>query len=53
MDSPRPDTGRCTEGFEASHITVTSKEGKLIRPDQLLKVTRQEEAPKAITVSTD
>lgn len=35
------------EGFEASHITVTSKEGKLIRLDQLLKVTRQEEAPQS------
>lgn len=35
------------EGFETSHITVTSKEGKLIRLDQLLKVTRQEEAPQS------
>ena len=32
-------------GFDASTITVANKEGKLIRLDQLLKVTRQEEAP--------
>lgn len=35
------------EGFDASRITVTSKEGKLIRLDQLLKVTRQEETPQS------
>lgn len=34
-----------TDGFEPSHITVANKEGTLIRLDQLLKVTRQEEAP--------
>lgn len=31
--------------FNASLISVTSGDGKLIRLDQLLKVTRQEEAP--------
>lgn len=35
------------EGFDASRITVTNKEGKLIRLDQLLKVSRQEEAPQS------
>ncbi len=34
-------------GFDPSRITVTNKEGKLIRLDQLLKVTRQEEAPQS------
>lgn len=33
------------DGFEPSLITVMNKDGKLIRLDQLLKVTRQEEAP--------
>lgn len=33
------------EGFDASLITVCNKEGKLIRLDQLLTVTREEEAP--------
>lgn len=31
--------------FDPTRITVNSKEGKQIRLDQLLKVTRQEEAP--------
>lgn len=34
-------------GFEPSLITVLNKDGKLIRLDQLLKVTRQEEAPQS------
>jgi len=38
-----PEGGKGT--FDPSLITVTSKEGKLIRLDQLLKVTRQEEEP--------
>lgn len=33
-----------TDGFNPSLITVLNKDGKLIRLDQLLKVTRQEEA---------
>lgn len=33
------------EGFNPSLITVLNKNGKLVRLDQLLKVTRQEEAP--------
>lgn len=32
-------------GFDPSRITLSTAEGKLIRLDQLLKVTRQEEAP--------
>lgn len=41
------------QGFDASRITVANKDGKLIRLDQLLKVSRQEEAPpRAITAST-
>lgn len=35
------------QDFDPSRITVTNKEGKLIRLDQLLKVTRQEEAPQS------
>ena len=35
------------DGFEPSLITVSNKEGKLIRLDQLLKVTRQEESPQS------
>lgn len=35
------------EGFDPSRITVSNKEGKLIRLDQLLKVSRQEEAPQS------
>lgn len=35
------------EGFDPSFITVTNKEGKLIRLDQLLKVSRQEELPQS------
>ncbi|MDR3262010.1 MAG: efflux RND transporter permease subunit [Tannerella sp.] len=38
-----PDTGK--EGFDPSAVTALNKDGKLIRLDQLLKVTRQEEAP--------
>lgn len=34
------------DGFDPALITVKNKEGKLIRLDQLLKVTRQEEAPR-------
>lgn len=34
-------------GFEPALITVLNKEGKLIRLDQLLKVSRQEEAPQS------
>ena len=30
-----------------SHITVANKDGSLIRLDQLIKVTRQEEAPQS------
>lgn len=36
-----------TDGFNPSLITVLNKGGKLIRLDQLLKVTRQEEAPQS------
>ena len=36
-----------TDGFNPSLITVLNKDGKLIRLDQLLKVTRQEEAPQS------
>ncbi len=32
-------------GFDPTRITLTTAEGKLIRLDQLLKVTRQEESP--------
>lgn len=35
------------QDFDPSRITVTNKEGKLIRLDQLLKVTREEEAPQS------
>ena len=35
------------KGFDASRISVTGKDGALIRLDQLLKVTRQEEAPQS------
>ena len=35
------------KGFEASRITVVNKEGKLVRLDQLLKVSRREEAPQS------
>jgi multidrug efflux pump subunit AcrB len=35
------------EGFTPSLITVLNKEGKLIRLDQLLKVSRQEETPQS------
>lgn len=35
------------DGFNPSLITVLNKDGKLIRLDQLLKVTRQEEAPRS------
>lgn len=38
-----PEAG--TSEFDASRITVANKDGKLIRLDQLLKVTRQEETP--------
>lgn len=34
-------------GFDASKITVIGKGGKLIRLDQILKVTRQEEIPQS------
>lgn len=40
-----PEAGQ--QDFDPSRITVTNKEGKLIRLDQLLKVTRQEEAPQS------
>ena len=33
--------------FDPAQITVTNKDGALIRLDQLLKVTRQEESPKS------
>ncbi|MDH6343631.1 multidrug efflux pump subunit AcrB [Parabacteroides sp. PFB2-12] len=33
-------------GFDATRITLTSQTGQLIRLDQLVKVTRQEEAPR-------
>lgn len=36
-----------SETFNPTLITVKNKEGKLIRLDQLLKVTHQEEAPKS------
>lgn len=36
-----------TDGFNPLLITVLNKDGKLIRLDQLLKVTRQEEAPQS------
>lgn len=36
-----------TNGFDPTRITLTTPEGKLIRLDQLLKVTRQEEAPQS------
>ena len=36
-----------TDGFNPSLITVLNKDVKLIRLDQLLKVTRQEEAPQS------
>lgn len=39
-----PDVRR--NAFEPDLITVTNKEGKLIRLDQLLKVSRQEENPR-------
>lgn len=39
-----PDTQ--PDAFEPHLITVTNKDGALIRLDQLLKVTRQEEAPR-------
>ncbi len=32
-------------GFDPSRVTVTNREGSLVRLDQLLKVTRQEEVP--------
>ena len=35
------------EGFHPTLITVRNKEGKLIRLDQLLKVSRQEEMPRS------
>lgn len=38
-----PENGQ--ESFEPSLITVKNKDGKLIRLDQLIKVTRQEETP--------
>lgn len=38
-----PEAGN--EGFDPTRITLANKDGKLIRLDQLLKVTRQEEAP--------
>ena len=38
---------KITNGFEPSHITVANKDGSLIRLDQLIKVTRQEEAPQS------
>lgn len=34
-----------SDGFDPTAISVTGKEGKLIRLDQLLKVSRQEEVP--------
>lgn len=34
------------EGFDPTNIAVTNKEGSLIRLDQLLNVTRQEEEPR-------
>ncbi|MDL2282432.1 efflux RND transporter permease subunit, partial [Parabacteroides sp. OttesenSCG-928-G06] len=34
-------------GFDPTRITLTSSSGKLIRLDQLVKVTRQEEAPRS------
>ena len=40
-----------TDGFNPSLITVLNKDGKLIRLDQLLKVTRQEEAPQSYYLS--
>lgn len=40
-----PEAGQ--DSFDPSLITVTSKDGKLIRLDQLLKVTREEEAPRS------
>jgi len=40
-----PETEKNT--FDPSRITVTDKNGKLIRLDQLLKVTRQEELPQS------
>lgn len=41
-----PEAGR-EQGFDPSLITVLNKEGKLIRLDQLLRVTREEEAPQS------
>ena len=38
---------KITNVFEPSHITVANKDGSLIRLDQLIKVTRQEEAPQS------
>ncbi|MCC8153103.1 MAG: efflux RND transporter permease subunit, partial [Tannerellaceae bacterium] len=35
------------EGFNPALITVSNKEGKLIRLDQLLKVVRQEQSPQS------
>ena len=35
------------EGFNAHRITVKNREGKLIRLDQLLQVTREEEHPQS------
>ena len=35
------------KGFDPSRITVTNKNGNLIRLDQLVKVTRQEEEPRS------
>lgn len=40
-----PEAGQ--QEFDPSRITVINKEGKLVRLDQLLKVTRQEEAPQS------
>ena len=40
-----PDVRR--DAFEPSRITVANKDGKLVRLDQLLNVSRQEEAPRS------
>lgn len=40
-----PENGQ--EGFNPALISVKNKEGKLIRLDQLVKVTRQEETPQS------
>lgn len=36
---------RVDNGFDPARITLSTQEGKLIRLDQILKVTRQEESP--------